>query len=361
LARRRSAQCTRPEATDLPTGAIAAAATTSLPESHAGGKNWDYRYAWIRDTAYALDALRRFGLREETHASISWLLRTLRDHGPELGVFYRLDGSESDGTTTHDVPGWHGIGPVTTGNPAGGQLQLGTFADLFATVRHYVNSGHMLDTDTGHLLASVADQACDAWRQRDAGMWELPERQHYTSSKIGCWQALRCAVELAKDGQISGDPDRWACEADRIRDWVERSCWSEELGAYEWYPGSGKLDASILLHAGSGFDRGPRMSATINAIRRDLGAGPLIFRYSGAREDEREGAFVACSFWAVSALHHVGRQAEARQLMAEMVALTNDVGILAEMIDAEDHAFLGNLPQGLSHLALIGAALDLAG
>ncbi|MET0702689.1 MAG: glycoside hydrolase family 15 protein, partial [Mycobacterium sp.] len=111
-----------------PTGAIAAAATTSLPESLAGGKNWDYRYAWIRDTAYALDALRRFGLREETHASISWLLRTLRDHGPELGVFYRLDGSESDGTTTHDVPGWHGIGPVTTGNPAGGQLQLGTFA-----------------------------------------------------------------------------------------------------------------------------------------------------------------------------------------------------------------------------------------
>jgi GH15 family glucan-1,4-alpha-glucosidase len=261
--------------------------------------------------------------------------------------------------THYEAPGWRSVGPVVTGNRADGQLQLSIFADLFDTVRLYVDGGHVLDTETGHLLAGFADRACDAWRHRDAGMWELTQREHYTTSKLGCWQALRCAVNLAEQGQIPGDPSRWACEAERISDWVRRRCWSEELGGYEWYPGSGKLDASILLHAGSGFDRGARMSATIDALRRELGCGPLLFRFSGAREDEQEGAFVACSFWAVSALHHVGRTDEARELMAELVTLANDVGVLPEMLDPEDHAFLGNLPQGLSHLALIGAALDL--
>lgn len=341
-----------------PTGAVAAAATTSLPESFSGEKNWDYRFAWVRDTAYTLSALRRFGIREETHAAVSWLLRTVRRHAQDVGVFFCLDGSAPDPVRHYDAPGWRGIGPVVGGNSAAAQLQLSIFADLFDTVRLYVDSGHVLDTETGHLLTGFADRACDAWRHRDSGMWELPRREHYTSSKLGCWQALRCAVYLAEIGQIPGDPDRWACEAERIRDWVERECWSDELGSYEWYPGSGKLDTSILLHAGSGFDRGERMSATIDALRNELGCGPLLFRFSGARE-EREGAFVACSFWAVSALHHVGRSDEARELMKELVTLTNDVGVLPEMIDADDRAFLGNLPQGLSHLALIGAALDL--
>ncbi|WP_085255032.1 glycoside hydrolase family 15 protein [Mycobacterium saskatchewanense] len=342
-----------------PTGAIAAAATTSLPERFSGGKNWDYRFAWVRDTAYTLGALRRFGIREETHSAVTWLLRTVRRHGPEVGVFYRLDGSSPDPVTEYEAAGWRGIGPVVTGNRADGQLQLSIFADLFDTVRLYVDSGHVLDTETGHLLAGFADRACDAWRHRDSGMWELQRREHYTSSKLGCWQALRCAVYLAEIGQIPGDPHRWADEAERIRDWVQRRCWSEGLGSYEWYPGSGKLDTSILLHAGSGFDRGPRMSATIDALRRELGSGPLLFRFSGARDDEHEGAFVACGFWAISALHHVGRTDEARDLMKELVGLTNDVGVLPEMIGAEDGAFMGNLPQGLSHLAMIGAALDL--
>ncbi len=341
-----------------PTGAVAAAATTSLPERLAGEQNWDYRYAWVRDTAYTLDVLRRLGLREETHAAISWLLRTVRRHGAGTGVFYRLDGSAIDPVVEHEASGWRGIGPVVTGNRAAGQLQLSIYADLFSTVRLYVEAGHALDTDTGHMLADFADQACDAWRSRDAGMWELEQLEHYTTSKLGCWHALRCAVKLAELGQIPGDPDRWAGEADRIREWVERECWSDDLGSYEWYPGSGKLDASILLHAGSGYDRGPRMSSTIDALRRALGSGPLLYRFSGARE-EQEGTFVACSFWAVSALHHVDRDAEARKLMTELVELTNDVGVLGEMIDPADNSFLGNLPQGLSHLALVGAALDL--
>ncbi|WP_308161524.1 glycoside hydrolase family 15 protein [Mycolicibacterium goodii] len=341
-----------------PSGAIAAAATTSLPERYAGDKNWDYRYAWIRDTAYTLAVLRRFGIRSETHAAVSWLLRSARRHDRRFGVFYRLDGSAPDPIREYEMTGWRGIGPVVTGNRADDQLQLSVFADLFDTVRLYADSGHVLDTETGHLLTGFADRACDAWRQRDAGMWELPRYEHYTSSKIGCWQALRCAVHLAEVGQMPGDPERWAREAERIRDWVHTHCWSDRLGSYEWYPGSGLLDASILLRAGSGFDRGPRMSATIDALTKDLGDGPLLYRFSGARE-EGEGAFVACAFWKVSALHHVGRSDEARALLEELLELTNDVGVLPEMIDPADNAFLGNLPQGLSHLGLVGAAMDL--
>nr|WP_240188260.1 glycoside hydrolase family 15 protein [Nakamurella flavida] len=341
-----------------PHGSVAAAATTSLPERLAGGKNWDYRYAWIRDTAYTLNALFRFGLQEETHAAVSWLLRTMRRHGPDLSVFYSLSGDLPGGHEYPDVPGWRGVGPVVVGNAAADQLQLGVFGDLFDIVRLCVVNGNLLDAETGRLLAGIADRACDLWQRRDAGIWELEEEQHYTSSKLGCWQALTCAVQLAELGQIPGDPARWRDEAERIRTWVHEHCWNADVGAYVWYPGTDELDASMLLHAASGFDRGPRMSSTIDVLRARLGAGPLMYRYSGM--DAEEGTFVACAFWTVSALAWVGRRDEARELMDQLVPMTNDVGILAEMIDARDGAFLGNLPQGLSHLALMQAAMALA-
>lgn len=342
-----------------PSGSVAAAATTSLPENRVGGKNWDYRFAWIRDTAYTLKALFRFGLREETQSAVAWLLDTIERHGPRMHVFYGLDGGLP--TTEPDepeMPGWCGIGPVVLGNAAGTQIQLSVFGDLFDTVRLYVDHGHVLNSAIGRQLAAIADMACDAWRQRDAGLWELARQEHYTSSKLSCWQALCAAVHLAEMGQIPGDAARWRGEAARISAWVHENCWSERRQSYVWYPGTEDLDASVLLHAGSGFDTGTRMSATIDALRAELGTGPLLHRYSGAAGEE--GSFVACAFWTVSALHRVGRTGEARALMDELVPLVNDVGVLSEMIDPADGSFLGNLPQGLSHLALIGAALDLA-
>lgn len=340
-----------------PTGAIAAAATTSLPESPRGGKNWDYRFAWVRDVAYTAHALVFFGLREETHAAISWLLRTIRANGPDLKVFYALDGGAPHGVESRDAPGWRGIGPVVSGNPAQGQLQLGVYGDLFAICRTYVDSGNVLDIATGRMLAAVADRTCDLWRSRDAGMWELPDVEHYTSSKMGCWQALNDAVHLAEAGQVAGDPDRWRVERDRIRVFIEENCWSEDLAAYVMHPGSHRLDASVLLHAPSGFDRGERMSTTIDALTADLAAGPLMYRYSGARREEH--TFVACAYWRATALACVGRRDEAIALMDELVGLPNDVGLLAEMIAEEDGGFWGNLPQALSHLALINAALTI--
>lgn len=340
-----------------PTGAIAAAATTSLPENPAGGKNWDYRFAWIRDLAYTAHALVWFGLREETHAAISWLLRTIREQDPDIYVMYTLDGGTCAGVEHYDVPGWRGNTPVVTGNPAQGQLQLGIYGDLIAISRTYVDDGNLLDVETARLLAKVADKACDDWRKRDAGMWELGEDQHYTSSKMGCWQALTDAVALAEGAHLEGDVDRWRAERDRIREWTLEHCWSAERGAYVMYPGSDRLDASVLLHAPSGFDRGERMSSTIDALTAELGAGSLLYRYSGVAAEEH--TFVACAFWRVSALACVGRYDEAVEAMHDLVAQTNDVGLLAEMIAAGDGAFWGNLPQGLSHLALVNAALLL--
>nr|WP_255480498.1 glycoside hydrolase family 15 protein [Quadrisphaera sp. RL12-1S] len=345
-----------------PSGAVAAAATTSLPEDPSGSKCWDYRFAWVRDSAYSLQAMMRFGLREEPHAAVSWLLRTIRSDGAVPDVFYALSGRVPRGGVEElQAPGWRGAGPVVRGNGAAGQLQLGVYGDLFSILRLYVDGGGALDAETGRQLASTADAACDRWRQPDAGMWELHTARHYTSSKMGCWQALTHAVHLAELGQVPGDPSRWRSEAALIQRWVAEHCWSERLGAYTWYPGTERLDASVLLHAVSGFDRGPRMSSTLDALRRELGHGPHLYRYTGAAAEE--GSFVACSFWMVSALQLCGRGEEARALMDALVdgpeAVLNDVGVLAEMVDPATGHWLGNLPQALSHLALVNAAVTV--
>ncbi|GEK23452.1 glycoside hydrolase family 15 protein [Cellulomonas xylanilytica] len=338
-----------------PTGAIAAAGTTSLPESRAGGKNWDYRYAWVRDAAYSVDALLRFGLREEPHAAISWVLATLK-RAP-LCVFYGLDGSLPGDVETLDAPGWRGIGPVVDGNRAAGQLQLGVYGDVLGVVRTYVDAGNLLDAETGRLLASLADAACDAWHRRDAGMWELTEQQHHTSSALGCRHALLCATHLAELGQIPGTTQRWAVEAERIAAWVREHCWSPDKQAYVMYPGADALDTSVLLHADSGFDTPDRVLSTVAAIREELGDGPLLYRYSGMQDEE--APFVACAFWGVRALAALGRRDEAQAWMDQLLELAGDVGIWSEMIDAQDHEFLGNLPQALTHLALVHAALAI--
>ena len=311
----------------------------------------------MRDLAYTAHALVRFGLREETHAALSWLLRTIRGHGPDVHVMYTLDGRLAPAPTRADVPGWQGIGPVVTGNPAREQLQLGVYGDLIAICRTYVEAGNVLDVDTARLLAAVADRTCDLWRNPDSGMWELPELRHYTSSKMGCWKALEDAVWLAEAGALPGSPERWRTERERIREWIDAHCWSESLGAYVWYAGSEDLDASVLLHAPTGFDRGERMSRTIDALTEHLGAGALLYRYSGV--DREEKTFVACGFWRAHALACVGRHDEALEAMDALVAAANDVGIYAEMIDEHDGSAWGNTPQALSHLAFISAALTI--
>ncbi|MCU1490563.1 MAG: putative glycosyl hydrolase [Acidimicrobiaceae bacterium] len=338
-----------------PSGAIAAAATTALPETIGGARNWDYRYSWVRDCSFSIDALIQLELHEEVHASISWLLGALRGTAPMLHVFYSLAGKVADNEVRLAVPGYRGSRPVFAGNSAEAQVQLGTFGDLFDTVQRYVDEGNVLDPHTSSLLADLANQCCDTWRTPDSGIWELDELQHYTISKIGCWVALDRAGRLADGGQLSQRwASRWREEAAEIKAWVDEHCWSEANGAYSFYAGTDRLDAAVLLAGRTGFDRGKRLAGTAEAVLSELARGPAVYRYSGMESEE--GAFVACSFWLVDALARVGRLEEAARRMDGAVAMANEVGLLSEEIDPDTGAFLGNLPQGLSHLALINAA-----
>ena len=340
------------------TGAIAAAATTSLPERLGGDKNWDYRFMWVRDSSFTVDAFLRLGLHEEVQAAVTWLLGAVRATAPDLKVFYRLDGSVPAGEHTLSVPGYRDSTPARAGNGAAGQVQLGTFGDLFDSVWMYVQAGHVLDPPTGRLLADLADRCCDIWSTPDAGIWELHVDRHYTISKIGCWVALDRAVQLHERGQTAtGHAYRWADTRDAIKAWVNEHCWSPSKGSYTFYAGTDDLDAATLLAGPTGFERGPRLADTIAAIQRELADGPFVYRYTGMQHEE--GAFLACTFWLVNALSASGDAAAATTLMDQAVGLTNDVGLLSEQMDPATGAMLGNIPQGLSHLALINAALAL--
>ncbi len=343
-----------------PTGAIAAAATLALPERIGGSKNYDYRYAWVRDVTYTIKAFLRVGAVEEAKASFSWLMLTLRRHGGEIATMFTLDGDAAPPEDRLDLPGYRGSQPVLRGNKAGRQLQLGTFGDLFETAALFVQEGHVLDLATRKLLASEADRCADVWRQKDSGIWELEALEHYTSSKIGCWTALDRAASLADLGQIDGSRvERWRRVRDQIVQWIDDNCWSEAKQSYVFHPGTERLDAALLLGVRFGFPRHDRMALTRDAVRRELGHGPHVYRYSGVEQEE--GAFTACGFWLVEAYALLGEQAAAREQMQAMLdAACGNLGLMTEQIDPAGGTHLGNVPQALSHLALIHAACAVA-
>jgi len=341
-----------------PSGAIAAAGTTSLPERVGGTKNYDYRYAWVRDAGYVIRAFLAAGLQAEAKAALAWLLDRLEAHG--ACVCFTLGGERVPGLKTIDAPGWRGSAPVVTGNVATDQTQHGVYGDIFETAAHFVGCGNILDPRSAETLSHLADRCADAWRTKDAGIWELPEQQHYTGSKISCWQALARAVELADQGQLPTTcRDRWARERDRIAGWIDEHCWSEARGAYTFYPGTDRLDASLALAVRFGFPGGERLCATLDAIDRGLGRGAYHYRYSGAEREE--GCFLACTFWMIEARAVFGEVTVAEAALADLLAaLDRGVGVWTEMADPDTGAFLGNMPQGLTHLAHI-LALDALG
>jgi GH15 family glucan-1,4-alpha-glucosidase len=340
------------------TGAISAAATTSLPERIGGPKNWDYRYSWIRDSSFVIDAFLNLGLDEEVQNTVSWLLAAIKDNGPELHVFYTLAGGITSTAVELDATGYRNSRPVHCGNGASNQLQLGNYGDVFDSVYRYLIKGNVLDVTSEELLRDLVGRCCDEWMEPDSGIWELNDIEQYTISKISCWVALDRAVKLFERGHIhGGDIARWRQERDAVRAFVRKRCWSTKRNSYSFYADTDELDASVLLCARTGFDVGPRLVSTIEAISRELRHGAFVYRYT--RAEESEGAFVACTFWLVEALAAVGQREAATLLMDEGVRLVNDVGVLAEQIDVSTGAFLGNVPQALSHLALINAAYSL--
>jgi GH15 family glucan-1,4-alpha-glucosidase len=347
-----------------PSGAIAAAGTTSLPEQIGGARNWDYRFCWVRDSAFTLNALLELGCLEEGESFFWWLLHASQLTHPQLRVLYRLNGDARSPESVLPLAGYRDSTPVRVGNAAAGQDQLDIYGDLLqAAWLHAVTNGR-LDSETGKRLAEIADLVCEIWRRPDSGIWEVrSEPLHFTHSKMMCWVALDRAVRLSKLGLVPRDHERrWRAEAQAILDFIETRCWSDDLESYVRSPESEELDASLLLGALMDYPsaRDPQMRKTISALRRRLGSGPLLDRYRG--EDGlagTEGAFLCCSFWLVDALARADRFEEATSLMDELIGLANDVGLYAEELDQQSDAFLGNMPQALVHLALINAAVSL--
>ena len=348
-----------------PSGASVAAPTTSLPEELGGQRNWDYRFCWIRDSNFMIDALLRLGCYEEARSLFWWFMQATALTEPIVDVLYRLDGGPGVPERELTLDGYKGSRPVRVGNGAVAQHQHDIYGALFETAWLYSSGERQLDADTGDVLGRVADHICTIWRRPDSGIWEVRNGPfHFTHSKVMCWVALDRAARLAEAGEMPRrHAARWRREADAIRAYVDRECWSDDLRSYTRTAGSADVDASLLMLplVEFGDARDERIAGTIDAVNRLLRQGDVVYRYHAADGvPGGEGCFLNCSFWLVSALARCGRTDEAGALMQRLIARANDVGLYAEEIDPQTGAFLGNFPQALVHLALIDAAVALS-
>jgi GH15 family glucan-1,4-alpha-glucosidase len=356
--------------TYAPTGAIVAAPTTSLPEQLGGGRNWDYRYTWIRDAALTLKPIMSLGFADELRAFGRFLTSCLQStagngSGP-LQVLYGIDGRTHLPEETLDhLEGYGGSAPVRIGNDAAHQLQLDIYGEI-------IDAAYVLDSHTKQLhygvwnaLASVADWLCENWDQPDEGIWETRGgRQRFTHSRLMCWVALDRAIRIARERGFPADLARWLSVRDEIFKRIMERCWSESKQAFVQHEGSELLDASVLLMPLVGFISAtdPRWLSTLDAIGSELVADSLVYRYDPAAApdglDGNEGTFSICSFWYVEALARSGRLAEARLAFEKMLTYANHLGLYSEQVGPSGE-LLGNFPQAFTHLALISAAIRL--
>jgi GH15 family glucan-1,4-alpha-glucosidase len=348
-----------------PSGAIVAAPTTSLPEWIGGSRNWDYRFTWLRDASWTLDAFINLDMDDEAHSFFWWLMHASRITQPRLQILYKVDGStRTDEQELAGLAGYRGSKPVRIGNGAAHQVQLDVYGAVLESIWLYADQVGHVDGDTAKEVAKIADYVSRHWRDPDNGIWEVrAERTDFIQSKALCWVALDRACRLAERGIIPDRSDSWHEAAAAIREFIDAEGWDDERQSYVRAPNLPELDASLLTLAilGCGDPKGERLRGTVAAIERELREGPFVDRYRG--EDGvpgEEGAFLTCSFWLVDAFAHQGRLDEARNLMDELVGLANDVGLYSEEIHPETREFLGNFPQGLTHLALVHAAVSIA-
>jgi GH15 family glucan-1,4-alpha-glucosidase len=349
-----------------PSGAIIAAPTTSLPERDGGDFNWDYRFCWLRDASFTARVLLDLGYTEDAEAFCSWLLHTTRLTRPELRVLYDVYGNRPvDEHTLPELAGYHGSRPVRIGNAAYGQLQLDMYGEVIDATAQVARVAGRLDHETQAVLRELGTYVLDHWSLPDAGIWEPREpARHRTHSRLMCWVALDRIIALQRDGLL-GHIDVARCVDQRaaIRADIEQHAFDRELGCYTSQLGPSELDAAVLLMSWYGFHPAdhPRMRSTYAHIRDRLGAGRgLLYRYEDSMRSG-EGAFWICSFWAVEHLVRGGGTLdEAREMFAAACSYANDVGLMAEELDASTKHALGNFPQAYTHVGLVSAALSIA-
>ncbi|MEV4553396.1 glycoside hydrolase family 15 protein [Nonomuraea wenchangensis] len=352
-----------------PTGGIVAAPTTSLPEQFGGSRNWDYRYCWLRDATFTLQALMSAGYDAEARAWRDWLLRAVAGHPADMQIMYTVDGARRIPEWTVDwLPGFDGSSPVVVGNAASGQFQLDVYGETLECLHLARLSGLAVEEEAWDLQRSIMDYLEGAWRRPDNGVWETrgPRRQ-FTHSKILTWVAADRMIRAVETYGLGGPVDRWRALRAEIHDEVCARGYDADRNTFTQYYGSTGLDAALLLIPRLGFlpADDPRVAGTVDAIRRELMEDGFVLRYRPEREGVdglpgREGTFLACSFWLADALAMLGRRREARELFDRLLGLRNDVGLLSEEYDTARHRQAGNFPQAYSHVSVINTAAALA-
>ena len=344
------------------TGAIAAAATTSLPESPGGGMNWDYRYSWIRDSFFSVRSLAEVGFDAAADGFRRFVERSSAGSAESLQIMYGVGGERRLTEETLDfLEGYRGARPVRVGNAAAGQLQLGVYGELLELSWRWHRRGNSPDDDYWRFLLELVEAASELWKKPDAGIWESRgDPRHYVESKVMCWVALDRGLLLAKECMRKAPERRWKKTRDEIREAVEGAGYDEGRGVFKRAFDGEDLDAALLLLPKMGFVdyEDERMVRTTDAIREELDDDGLLKRFRS--EEAEEGAFLACSFWLAECLVRQGRVEEASEVFDRTVATGNDLGLFSEEYDTTSGEMLGNFPQGLTHLSHITAAAALA-
>ena len=351
-----------------PTGGIAAAATTSLPEKLGGNRNWDYRYCWLRDATLTLFALMQCGYYEEAGEWRDWLHRSVAGSPEQVQIMYGLGGERRLAEWEVDwLPGYQGASPVRVGNAASTQLQLDIFGELFEAL-HLAREGGLVEAPASwQLQCSVAKHLERIWQQPDEGIWETRGGQRqFVYSKVGVWVAFDRMVKDAEAHNLDGPKERWAAIRDQIHAEVCEKGFNAAKNSFVQHYDTDELDASLLMLPLVGFlpHSDPRVLGTTAAIERELVEDGLVMRYRTTRDSDGlppgEGSFLPCSFWLVDNLHMQGRTQEARALFERLLGLCNDVGLLSEEYDPGSKRMTGNFPQAFTHVALIASAMNLA-
>jgi GH15 family glucan-1,4-alpha-glucosidase len=364
--------------TYVPTGAIVAAPTTSLPEWIGGGRNWDYRYTWLRDAAFTVEALIHLGHNDEAVSFFKWCQEMCGLEGDEpsdddlitrLRILYRIDGSVDleEEELTH-LEGYKGSKPVRIGNGAFGQLQHDVYGELLASAHLLAVRGVPMGEGQWELIRILANLAAEEWSKPDSGIWEVRGGPfQFVHSNAMCWVALDRAVSLAEMmGKTGPETEGWLEVADTIKRDVLEHGWNEAKQAFAQHYDTDAMDASFLLLPLMGFlpIDDPRVVSTVERIQEELGSGPFVLRYRTDETDDgvfgSEGAFTLCSFWLVQVLVRMGRRDEARHIFQELLGYANHLGLFAEMVDPRSGVSLGNFPQAFTHIGLILAALEFS-
>ena len=350
--------------THAPTGAIVAASTTSLPETPGGERNWDYRYSWIRDSAFTLRALHELGFVKEASGFARFVERSAAGSVDELQIMYGCSGEHRLTEMSLELDGYRGSRPVRIGNAAYTQSQHDVYGVMLevAAARH--GRGEHITPHYWSFLSQLVGRAAEVWKKPDQSIWEVrSEPLHFVQSKVMCWVAVDRGIELAERAHLPCDLEAWKVARSEIREAVETEGYDPERGVFVRAFGSRDMDAALLLLPEYGFVewRDERMVRTTDAIRAELESNGLLLRYVVHDGLEgTEGRFLCCSFWLVECLARQGRIDEARAVFERASAGGNDLGLLSEELDVSTGEMLGNFPQGLSHLAHIQAALALA-